>query len=445
MMPLALILKAQGHDVSGSDRAYDQGLAAEKFFQIKNEGIYLYPQDGSGVDESQPTILVVSGAIELTVPDVKAAKEIETVIQTRAQLLASIFNDYEQGISIAGTSGKSTVTGMVSTVLQECGLDPTVMNGGMISNFEGSPSSAASNMRVGSGNFFVTETDESDGSIALYNPAISVVNNIALDHMPLDELTTIFTDFIKRTKNKAIINADNDYCASILRENNLTDAVTTFGLNNGSVRAINVNYKAYATTFNIKDVEFKLNITGKHNVYNALAAICVATECGLHLSQISIALEKFTGIKRRLQTIGTKNDITVIDDFGHNPDKIAATLDALKLANGRIIIMFQPHGFAPLRLMGKEIIDSFVKYMSKDDMLLMPEVYYAGGTVDRTVTSKDIISLARERGLNASWFSERAHILPYIIENARPYDRVIIMGARDDSLTDFAKAVLAAL
>src|SRR5690606_26989381 len=139
-----------------------------------------------------------------------------------------------------------------------------------------------------------------------------------------------------------------------------------------------------------------------------------------------------------------KNGITVIDDFGHNPDKIAATLKTLKVFPGRLIVMFQPHGFGPLKLMGREIGEAFAEHLAKDDPLLMPEAYYAGGTVDRSVTAKDRIATAAEE-IGARGFQSRADTLPVILAEANPGDRVVIMGARDDTLSDFAKEILAGL
>ncbi len=166
---------------------------------------------------------------------------------------------------------------------------------------------------------------------------------------------------------------------------------------------------------------------------------------GIDMKQAAEALSHFTGIKRRMQVVGQRKDVTLIDDFAHNPDKISATLSALKSFEGRLLIMFQPHGFAPMRLMGAEMIDAFKQFLSDDDILIMPEVYYAGGTVDRSVTARDVIDLAVEKGLQAHWFATRAEAAPFILKQAKQGDRIVIMGARDDSLTLFAQDILAAL
>ena len=439
MMPLALILQVQGAVISGSDRAYDQSSAPEKFALLQDKGVKLFPQDGSGVQGAE--MLVVSGAIEDSVPDVAAAKAAGIPIKTRAQILAQMFNGFENGISIAGTSGKSTVTGMTATIFAACGADPTVMNGGMITNFAQDKASPAPNMRIGQGDVFITETDESDGSIALYNPAIAALNNIALDHMPLAELKTIFAAFLRRARKAVIVNMDDPYIPAMVE--GLTVPIHSYAINQKArLQAQEITYRPDGVSFTVEGQAVHLRVPGRHNVSNALAALSIAQAHGIDLSAAINGLEHFTGIARRLQLIGTQGGITIIDDFAHNPDKIAASLQTLKEFDGRLIIMFQPHGFAPLRLMGKEIVEAFAKYLSAEDQLIMPEVYYAGGTVDRSVTAKDVVTLAQEHCINAAWFETRPACAEYIKQITQPGDRIIIMGARDDSLTPFAKSLL---
>lgn len=439
-MPLALILQARGASISGSDRSYDQGQTPDKFQKLKSLGVELFHQDGSGISQSIDC-LVVSGAIEETVPDVAAAKAQSITIQTRAHVLAALFNSFNQSISVAGTSGKSTVTGMVATILTECGLDPTVMNGGVIENFDKSAASPFPNMRTGKSEVFVTETDESDGSIALYDPAIAVLNNIALDHMPLNELKKIFTEFLNRATKVAIINLDNDEVRALLPD--IKAKIQTYAIHqDADLKADNIRYCQDGSSFDIDGQTVHLKVPGGHNISNALAALSVANICDIKLQDAISALEKFTGIRRRMQIVGSKNNITVIDDFAHNPDKIAASLKTLKEFKGRLLIMFQMHGFGPIKLMGDDIINSFAEYLSPKDQLLMPEVYYAGGTVDRSKTAKDMVKYAAQKNINAHWFQTRTEIKDYILKHVQPEDRVVIMGARDDTLTDFAKEIL---
>src|SRR5437667_1417108 len=196
MLPLALILQAKGHTVSGSDRALDQGRTAQKFDFLRARGMMLYPQDGSGI--KRPDLIVVtSAAVEDTVPDVQVARNIGAAVITRATLLAEMFNAAPLGIGIAGTSGKSTTTGMLGWILHSTGRRPTIMNGAVMRNFI-TPDVPFASAVVGQGDVFVSEVDESDGSIAHYRPRIAVLNNVSVDHKSLTELRALFRDFVAK-------------------------------------------------------------------------------------------------------------------------------------------------------------------------------------------------------------------------------------------------------
>src|ERR1700694_3272830 len=192
--PLALIIQARGGRVEGSDRALDQGRNTERFDFLRLRGVLLHPQDGSGIRRAGQ-ILVTSAAVEETIPDVQAARRIGATVTTRAKLLAQLFNNAALGVGVAGTSGKSTTVGMIGWILHRAGRSPTIMNGADMKNFidAGSPFASA---RVGEGNIFISEVDESDGSIAFFEPRVAVVNNISLDHKSLDELRSLFRGFI---------------------------------------------------------------------------------------------------------------------------------------------------------------------------------------------------------------------------------------------------------
>src|ERR1700680_3311103 len=196
MTPLALIVQARGGRVEGSDRALDQGRNAAKFDFLRARGGRLHPQDGSGVRRADQ-ILVTSAAVEDTVPDVQAARRLGAAVMTRAELLAELFNASGCGIGVAGTSGKSTTTGMIGWILHRAGRNPTIMNGAEMKNFI-SVGSAFAGARIGDGEEFVCEVDESDGSIALFTPRVAVVNNVSLDHKPLDELGILFRGFASK-------------------------------------------------------------------------------------------------------------------------------------------------------------------------------------------------------------------------------------------------------
>ena len=446
MTPLALIVQARGGRVEGSDRALDQGRNTERFDFLRGRGIVLHPQDGSGIRRSGQ-ILVTSTAVEETVPDVQAARRIGAAVTTRARLLAELFNRAVLSVGVAGTSGKSTTVGMIGWILSRAGKSPTIMNGADMKNFMdgGLPIASA---RVGDGDIFVSEVDESDGSIAYFAPRVAVVNNISLDHKSLDELRVLFRGFIAKAQT-VVLNLDNAETAALLAEVKPGQAVT-YSLNakqadlvaSAPVRSpTGIAFQVTARDTG-EPVAVTLQVPGLHNVANALAALSVAKACGVGLAEAAAHLREFSGIRRRLEVVGTANEITVIDDFAHNPDKIAATLETMHAFPGRLLLMFQPHGYGPIRLMRNALVDCFATGMHDDDVLVMPEPVYFGGTVDRSVGSRDIVSDIERHGRKAFAFPDRAACGDALVKLAKPGDRIVVMGARDDSLSLFARELI---
>jgi UDP-N-acetylmuramate--alanine ligase len=445
MLPLASILRGRGFEVAGSDRSRDQGRTGAKFDWLTAQGISLFPQDGSGVT-SADQILVASAAVEEQIPDVQAALRAGAGRITRPQLLASLFNAAPMAIGVGGTSGKSTVTGMIGWILDRVGRDPVVMNGAVMKNYV-TPDMPFASALVGKGDAFVSEVDESDGSIALYQPNIAVLTNITLDHKEMDELRTLFRQFIAKAET-AILNLDDEE-TRLLSVECVPDQVRTYSLTDpaADLRAEGLEEAPLAISFTAVErgggtAEVSLQVPGRHNVSNALAALAAARACGLGLAEAADALGGFKGLKRRFDIIGTARDVTVIDDFGHNPDKIAATLATLHAFPGRLLLFFQPHGYGPLKVMGDALIETFAKGMNPEDVLIMPDPVYYGGTVAREVGSEDIVAGIRAAGRKAEHFAERAACGDRLVELAMPGDRIVVMGARDDTLSEFAAEVL---
>lgn len=431
MMPLAMIVAARGAIVAGSDRSLDQGRIADKFAALERLGIGLYPQDGSGVAAGQT--FIASAAIEDSVPDVVAANRLGLDRLSRADLLAQLFNASAQRIAVGGTSGKSTVTGMIGWILHACGRDPTVMNGAVMKNFA-TPDAPFASAVVGSGPAFVSEVDESDGTIALYTPDIAVLNNVALDHKSMDELRSLFGAFVQRA-GTAVINADNAEARALAGSN-----TRTFGIDNlADLHGTDLQERPDGVDFRANDVPVSLNVPGRHNVANALAAIAAAEVAGIALTDAAAALNGFAGLRRRLELVGTANGVTVIDDFGHNPDKIGATLSTLRAFPGRLLIFFQPHGYGPLRLMRKELASAFRAGMGEEDRVAICDPAYFGGTVDRSVGSD---ALVQDIGAQALHLPDRTQCGDWLVNVSRPGDRILIMGARDDTLSQFAAQIL---
>src|SRR5499427_7934230 len=444
MTPLALIIQARGGRVEGSDRALDQRRNSERFDFLRARGVLLHPQDGSGIRGAEQ-ILVISTAVEETVPDVQAARRIGAAVTTRAGLLAQLFNRAALGIGVAGTSGKSTTVGMIGWILYRAGKSPTIMNGADMKNFidAGSPIASA---RVGEGDIFVSEVDESDGSIALFEPRIAVVNNISLDHKSLDELRALFSGFIA-TAQTVVLNLDNAETATLAAHMKPGAAkrgrALTYSLRNtqADLLAVAPVQSPAGVAFQVKTrdmgetVAVELKVPGLHNVANALAALSVAKACGVALKEAAAHLGAFSGIRRRLEVMGTASEITVIDDFAHNPDKISATLETMHAFPGRLLLMFQPHGYGPLRLMRDALVDCFVSGLRDEDVLVMPEPVYFGGTVNRSVGSQEIICEIERHGRKALAFPDRSACGDALVKLARRGDRIVVMGARDDSLS----------
>ena len=447
MLPLALILHGAGAQIAGSDRSRDQGRTPEKFAWLESLGLELFPQDGSGISSAAQT-LVASAAVEDTVPEMIRAKQLGCPRMSRAELLAALFNAAPAGIAIGGTSGKSTVTGMLGWIMTVTGRDPTIMNGAVMKNFVAADAPFAS-ARVGKGAVFVSEVDESDGSIALYRPKVAVLGNVSLDHKSLAELRALFADFLGAAE-VAAINVDDAEtaalgpCARALVTFGIASAEAMIGVVPGSIGEATTSLSATITDRREGSAHaLNLKVPGRHNLANALAAIAGASAAGVPIADAVAALGSFEGLARRFDIVGTSpSGITVIDDFGHNPDKVSATLDTLKAHAGRVIAFFQPHGYGPLRQMGAELAEVFAAKLGPDDLTILCDPVYFGGTVDRSLGSQRIVDLITAAGGSAEYLPEREDCGAQITKIARPGDRIVIMGARDDTLAEFAQTLL---
>lgn len=447
MLPLAMIVKARGGHVEGSDRALDQGRTGAKFDYLKSLGVALHPQDGSGLTRAGQ-VLVASAAVEDTVPDVVAAHAVGAKRMSRAELLAQLFNESPQSIGVAGTSGKSTTTGMIGWILHHAGKSPTVMNGAVMKNFV-TPDALFASALVGEGDAFVSEVDESDGSIAMFQPTVAVLNNISLDHKSMDELRALFSGFIGEAET-AVLNLDNDETALLAEKYGGEKATYSVAGKDADLIAENIKPQPFGVSFDViardgAKAAVSLKMPGRHNVSNALAAMAAANACGVSLEDAAAALKEFEGVKRRLEYVGEAGGVTVIDDFGHNPDKITASLKTLHEFPGRLLVMFQPHGFGPLKKMKNEFIETFAEHLGDEDILLMPEPVYFGGTTDRSVSSGDIAAGVNAAARQAEALETREACGERLVELAQGGDRIVVMGARDDTLSIFAGELLSRL
>lgn len=444
MLPLAHILRGRGARVAGSDRSYDQGRTSEKFAALERQGVTLHPQDGSGI-VAKDQIVVASAAVESTVPDIARAEDLGCLRLTRAELNSILFNTSGAGLAVAGTSGKSTVTGMLGWILHHAGREPTIMNGAVMTNFASKERPFASAV-AGGQTLYVSEVDESDGSIALYRPAVGVLLNVSLDHKSMEELRQLFGDYLSRSRI-AVVNADDPEALALLPH--ASDAITfgvdqpqaQIGIVPGSIAEGPMRQAALVIDrHDASEHALRLNLPGRHNLSNALAAIAAAAAAGIPVATAVEALAGFDGLSRRFELIGiSASGITVIDDFGHNPEKCAATLRTLRAHEGRILAFFQPHGYGPLRQMGAELAQVFADELADGDRVILCDPVYFGGTTDRSEGSERIVRLIEDAGGHAEYIPTRKAVGDRLTSVARPGDRIVIMGARDDTLSQFAR------
>ncbi len=446
MSALAQLLAGSGKLVSGSDRDHDRGGSPRLFAKLEAQGVLLFPQDGSGVS-SELDAVIVSAAVEPDTPDYAAATGLEIPVILRPELLQAIVNAH-RGVCFSGTSGKSTASALAAWVLAELGLGPNFIGGAAALNFIGGGGTTTGNSLAGSSELCVAETDESDGSVAGYTPEVGVVLNIDRDHHELDKLLAMFTAFCNNTTGTLVLNADCPN-TSALDLAHSPARIVRFGINSKKTdyRAENLLPGPLSTAFEVGGTRFNSPLPGRYNVYNVLAALAACEAVGVERGEFARVLPAFKGIERRFQLVGEQGGVKVIDDFAHNPAKIEAVLGAFgpwkKL--GRLIVIFQPHGYGPTRFYRRELVDTFSRCLRRRDLLLMPEIYYAGGTASKDISSRDIVGEIRGNGRDARYFEHREQIPPVAAGEASPGDAILVLGARDNSLHDFAREILESL
>jgi len=435
MSALAQFQAMMGGRVSGSDRAFDRGERAELRTQLERLGIEIMRQDGSGVTDDCAA-LIVSTAVEEKVADFAAARAKNIPIVHRSELLAHFVASYRT-VAVSGTSGKSTVTAMVFEILESAGRDPSVITGGDLRLLQarGLPGNAF----AGGSDLLVVEADESDGSLVRYAPAVGVILNLQRDHKEMGEVAAMFAVLRARSREALVVGEDENL-------DGLAGGALRFGFGpRADIRGTNVELVPSGSSFTVDDVAFALPVPGRHNVANALAAIAAARTLDVPLADMVAPLASFQGVGRRFQTVGAARGVTVIDDFAHNADKIAAALATAKLNASRVLAVYQPHGYGPTRFLRRDFVDTFTRELRPGDRLWMLEVFYAGGTASRDFSAADIVEEIAENGVKAEFAPSRAWLAARIAEEARAGDVVLVMGARDPSLTDFAREIVAEL
>jgi UDP-N-acetylmuramate--alanine ligase len=461
MSALAQYLAFLGSKVSGSDRSLDRGAESAKRDYFLSLGIRLCPQDGSGVDGC--SCLVVSTAIEKQNPEVQRAQALGVPIIHRSDLLAELAR-LRNTIAVSGTSGKSTVTGMAYHVLEAGGLKPSLITGANLVSLQAE--GLLGNAKVGKAKtdpaktgsraeeapeWLVMEADESDGSLIKYSPEVGLILNVEKDHKEVEELIPLFKQFRDQTVGSVILNGADRLCVSLKRKDDIVffpDAVA-------DGRVENARFGDWDIHFDLAGVAFHVRVPGRHNLANAMAAIAVGRALGISLKDCARGLENYRGVERRHVLVGVARGVTVVDDFAHNPAKVKACLETVKAAadgsKRRVLAVFHPHGFAPMKLLGHDLVQGILEVLDDSDRIYMPEIYYAGGTADKSISSADLIA-----GINAKpgipghspvgrFFATKEEVIADLAREARPGDWIVTMGARDPSLGDFAQRLFAAL
>jgi UDP-N-acetylmuramate--alanine ligase len=435
MSAIAQYLAGIGKKVSGSDRYFKPGEANETKDKLQMMGINCYLQDGEGITDAID-LVVVSTAVEDTVPEVQKAKTLGIPILKRSELLA-IIADSKRTIAIGGTSGKSTTTAMLYDIMQAAGLKPSVISGaGLVSIIK---TGRIGNAIVGEGDYLVIEADESDGSIVQYKPEIGLLLNVDKDHQELNELISIFGTFKHNIKKRFIVNQDNQTAAHLSQDIN-HDFSTKENSGAGFI-AKNFQQHGLKISFTIEDVAFELNTLGAHNMENALAAVAVASQLGVSLQTCAEALSHYEGIYRRHQLLGIKNGIYLIDDYAHNPVKCSASIKACQPVAAKVIAWFQPHGYGPTRFLKDDFIKEISAALRPQDEIWMSEIFYAGGTAVKNISANELIEGIKANGKNAFFVEDRDAFYASVKSHLSNDCVLLLMGARDPGLENFSKNI----
>ena len=430
MSGIAEVLINLGYSVSGSD--LQMNASAKRLSSLGAE-IFL----GHSADNVKSAeVVVISSAVNNTNPEVETARLNKIPVVSRAEMLAELMR-FRYGIAVAGTHGKTTTTSLTASVLAEAGLDPTFVIGGRLN-------SAGTNAQLGQGDYLVAEADESDASFLHLQPMIAIVTNIDEDHMETyggdyQRLKETFIEFLHHLPfyGLAVLCVDDPGIREILPSVN--KPIITYGLQEGAdIRAVDIVRQGLSTRFKVRrsvcesELDITLNLPGTHNVLNALAVIGVATELGVSDESIQHALAVFKGIGRRFQINGEiplgDGIVTFVDDYGHHPREVAATLDAARQAfpGRRLVLVFQPHRYTRTR----DLFEDFVAVLSKVDLLVLLDIYAAGEPPLAGVNGRSLSRAIRMRGLVDPIFLPKAEELSDTLSKIiNPGDVVLTSGA----------------
>ena len=427
MSGLAEILLEEGFTISGSDAK--QSALTDSLAQ-KGATIYI-GQKASNLS-IRPALVVYTAAIREDNEEFKAAVDAGIPMLSRAELLGQIMDNYEKSIAVAGTHGKTTTTSMISQILLVAKADPTISVGGILEAIGG-------NIRVGGSEVFITEACEYTNSFLHFHPKYSIITSVEAEHLDffkdIDDIRRSFHEFAGNTAHDGVLIINGQIAALDQITNNLSCSVTTYGLcENDDFYAKNITYNdhacgTYTLMHKTEDLgTVSLSVPGKHNVSNSLAAIALCLNLGLPLDVIKKGLLQFGGTKRRFEYKGTKNGITVIDDYAHHPTEVAATLTAArKYPHGRISCVFQPHTYSRT----KAFLSDFARVLSMADIVVLADIYAAREKNTIGISSKDLLAELQKNGQESYYFPSFDEIEKFLSEKCINNDLLITMGAGD--------------
>jgi len=430
MSGIAEVLVNQGFEVSGSDISENRTTS-----HLRRLGATVFNMhDASQVEGAD--VLVMSSAVSGDNPEVIAARDLRIPVVPRAEMLAELMR-FRRGIAVAGTHGKTTTTSLTTSLLAEAGMDPTFVIGGLLNAW-------GSNARLGAGEYLVAEADESDGSFLLLQPVVALVTNIDRDHLEnydnsFDNLKKAFLEFLHHLPfyGAAVLCLDDEHVAGMIPL--VSRAVVTYGISDtADIRGSEIRQEERMMHFNVhlpnesRALPVSLNLPGEHNVRNALGAIAVAWELGVDIEAVTGSLAEFKGIGRRFAEVGcfgiAGKEVTVIEDYGHHPSELAATMKAARSGwpDSRIVMVFQPHRFSRTR----DLFDEFSQVLADSDFLVLTDIYPAGEQAIDGVDSGALCQSIRARGrVNPVLISDVFELrqeLPSMLEDG---DLVLLLGA----------------
>ncbi|WP_339135086.1 MAG: UDP-N-acetylmuramate--L-alanine ligase [Candidatus Electrothrix sp. GW3-4] len=426
MSGIAELLLHLGYKVSGSDL---NTTDITRRLELAGATVYEGHQASrvSGAD-----VVVVSTAVAEDNPEVMAARDEQIPVIQRAEMLAELMRLKRFGIAIAGSHGKTSTSSLVASILDEAGLDPTVVVGGKVDCFEGS------NAHFGEGEFLVAEADESDGSFLKLSPVIEVVTNIDLEHLDhyrdLDHIKETFLEFINKIPfyGVVVVCLDDHNLASLLPQ--IQRRKITYGLTEqadlqATKIVVNGRVSEFTVSYQGKELgRIRRNTPGRHTVYNTLAAIAVALELEIEFPLIAHAVEYFEGVQRRLEVKGEKQGVLVIDDYGHHPTEIRATLDAVRdgWPDRRLVVVFQPHRYTRTQGLFEEFSTAFYRA----DVLILTDIYPAGEKPIEGVDSEALLDAIKRHGQRQAYYHSNLSTLPpYLLDFIHKGDLVLTLGA----------------